>query len=77
MSETHALDLKQNTIALLNRRDTQVWLVILTAVSLGLGLVLFPAEWSVGRKLAGGLLTGVGSVFCVFLPRMIGGRDFN
>ena len=77
MVESDTPDWKRNTVALLNRTDTQVWLLVLTVFSVLVVLFLFPEDWSLGRKLAGGVLTGVGSLFCVFLPRMIGGQDFN
>lgn len=64
-------------LELLVRGDTRWWLFILVVVSVPLALVFMPEDWSASRKLAGGMLAGVGSLFCVFLPRMIGGRDFN
>ncbi|MBX2801714.1 MAG: hypothetical protein KTR31_28810 [Myxococcales bacterium] len=59
------------------RTDTQIWLGLFVGIGLAVGLVLFPDDWSIARKLAGGVLLGVGATFCVFMPRMIGGRDFN
>lgn len=52
-----------------------------TAVFLVVGLVAAfwagPESWSVARKIAAGVLFGVGATFCLLLPRMIGGRDYN
>lgn len=71
------MNVEENTVALVNRFDTQVWLVVLTIVGLVVAFALFPEEWSAGRKVLAGVFTGVGSTFCVFMPRMIGGHDFN
>ena len=62
---------------LLVRRDTQVWLTLFTIGGLAVGAILFPSDWSMVRKVAGGLLLGCGATFSVFLPRMIGGHDYN
>ncbi|MEO0600019.1 MAG: hypothetical protein AAF211_01205 [Myxococcota bacterium] len=61
---------------LLVRRDVQIWLVILTAIGLVASFTLLPEDWSVARKLAAGVLFGVGSAYCAALPRMLGGRDY-
>lgn len=67
----------RNTLALLERTDTRRWLMILTVGSVVAATVLLPEDWSLVRRVAGGALMGVGSGFCVFMPRMIGGHDFN
>ncbi|MEM6930048.1 MAG: hypothetical protein AAF602_24125 [Myxococcota bacterium] len=61
---------------LLVRRDVQIWLIVLTAIGLVGSFVLLPDHWSVARKLAAGVLFGVGSVYCAALPRMLGGHGY-
>ncbi|MEN0066878.1 MAG: hypothetical protein AAGA48_32405 [Myxococcota bacterium] len=61
---------------LLVRRDVQIWIVLLTTIGLIGSFTLLPEDWSVPRRIAAGVLFGVGSAFCFALPRMIGGREF-
>lgn len=62
---------------LLVRRDVQIWIVLLTVIGLVGAFTIAPVEWGLGRRVAAGVLFGVGSAFCFAMPRMIGGRDFN
>lgn len=67
-----------STIArLLVRRDVQIWLVILTALGLVGAFTVLPADWSAARRVAAGILFGIGSAYCFALPRMLGGHDYN
>ena len=76
-AEEPSPELGRATTALFLRREVQLWTLAFVIVGIAIGFVLFPTEWSVFRKFAGGVLLGVGSVFCLLLPRMIGGRDYN
>ncbi len=62
---------------LLERRDVQVWLVLLTVIGIVGAFLVLPEDWSVARKLAAGVLFGVGSVYSFALPRMLGGHHYN
>ena len=69
--------LLETTGQLLNRTDTKLWPVFFLLVGLSAALLVSPEGWSVGRRLAAGVVFGVGGTFCVILPRIIGGHDFN
>ncbi len=63
--------------SLLARTENKVWLALFLVLGEGVALALLPAEWSLLRRLIGGVLIGAGSMMSVFMPRMIGGTDFN
>ncbi len=77
MSESDTPQLSETISMLLNRTDTRLWLMFFLIVGLASAAVIAPEGWSGGRRLVAGLLFGVGGTFCVILPRIIGGQDFN
>lgn len=80
MSETDAPEapsLLETTGQLLNRTDTKLWLLFFLVVGLIAAALTSPADWSLARRLVAGVMFGVGGTFCVILPRIIGGHDFN
>jgi len=62
---------------LMARRDVQIWTVLLTILGLVGAFTVMPEDWSTGRRIAAGVLFGVGSAYCFALPRMLGGRYYN
>jgi len=64
-------------VRLFNRTDVQIWLVVLIVIGLVGAFTMLPADWGVARKVAAGMLFGVGSAYCFALPRMLGGEHYN
>ena len=62
---------------LFSRLDVQIWLAALVAVGLVGAFTMLPAEWGIPRKIAAGVLFGFGSAYCIALPRMLGGQNYN
>ena len=70
-------DLRASVLGLVIRPEIGVWTVIFIAIGEVAAFAMAAPEWSVARKVAAGVLFGVGCTFCLLLPRMIGGRDYN
>lgn len=77
MAPTEQDDAGKPSPWLFERTENKVWLVLFVAVGVAVGLATFPADWSLPAKALAGFGLGLGSMMSVFVPRMIGGLDFN
>ena len=69
--------LSTSLVSLIIRPEIGLWTVFFIIIGEVAAFYFAPTEWSVMRRVAAGILFGIGSTFCLLLPRMIGGADYN
>lgn len=77
MSDDEPAKLSESLRGLVARPEIGRWTVVFVVAGLAGAFWFGPDSWSVARKIAAGGLFGVGATFCLLLPRMIGGHDYN
>ncbi len=70
-------NLQASLYGLVVRPEIGLWTLAFIVLGELAAFAMAPDEWSVLRRVSAGVLFGVGATFCLLLPRMIGGRDYN